>query len=240
MTAISKPAVLATAILLATSVLGGCTTYGTGVNPGTQTLSDIEGLVNVSGSKKAGIDYKPRPPLAAPPPGAAPPVPGSATAVASAGDWPNDPDAAAKAAKAASRKRAQDPRTDALYSPGLDIPVQHEKSGAYWHRGGTASEDAASGTKEQEMSTRKAMAAAKNTASFDANGNPIRKTLSDPPVVYREPDPSAPTVFNTKKKFHWPWQKAKPDDASSSALVDDSATVDQSNLQRHASPVQSQ
>src|SRR5262249_23242357 len=131
-------------------------------------------------------------------------------------------------------------KTDALYNPGLNIPVQHDKGGVYWHRGGTASEDAASGTKEQELETRKAMAAAKNSASFDANGNPIRKTLADPPIVYREPDPSAPTVFSTKKKAHWPWQKAKPDNGSSGALADDSASPDSSNLQRHPSPVQSQ
>jgi hypothetical protein len=44
-------------------------------------------------------------------------------------------------------------------------------------------------------------------------------------------------VFNTKKKYRWPWQKSKPDDASpSGGLTDDTASADNPSLQKHPSP----
>jgi predicted small secreted protein len=229
MVAILKRAALTPAALALTAVaLGGCmgTTYGTGVNPGAQTVKDIGGLVDLGGQKKSTIDYKPRPPLAAPPPGVAPPPPGSAGVVASSGDWPNDPDVAAGARKAgdgrnaALGKNAYYAKTDALSDPGIKVPVQHP-TGVIWNnRDGSA--EAAASTKEQDAQTKKLMADAKSAVGVDANGNPIRKTLSDPPVTYREPDPSAPTSFKSVKKFHWPWQKAQPD-AAPTGLADDSA-----------------
>ena len=219
MVAILKRAALTPAALALTAVaLGGCmgNTYGTGVNPGAQTLNDIGGLVDLGG-KKGPIDYKPRPPLAAPPAGAAPPPPGSAS-VASAGDWPIDPEVAAKARKAALAKTAYDHRADPLWDPGIKFP----------DTGGISDPEAKSAltTKEKDELTRKRMLAAKSAISVDANGKPIRKTLSEPPVTYREPDPNAPTAFKAiKKKFHWPWQKAEPD-AAPTGLVDDSASND--------------
>jgi hypothetical protein len=235
MVAILKRAALTHAALLLTAVaLGGCmgTTYGTGVNPGAQTVSDIGGLVDLGGQKKSAIDYKPRPPLAAPPPGIAPPPPGNVN-VASAGDWPNDPDVAAAARRAAAAKKPYDPKADALYDPGLKIPVQHDTGGysdGNYSRNATAKSLA--GTKEQDARVRKLMAEAKSAVGVDANGNPIRRTLSDPPATYRVPDPNAPTAFKAvKKKFHWPWQKAEPD-ATPTGLVDSSATNDNNTPQR--------
>jgi type IV secretory pathway VirB10-like protein len=235
MAAIFNRAALAPAVLvLAATAFAGCTTYGTGVNTGTQTLTDIGGLVDLSGGKKPAIDYKPRPPLAAPPPGSAPPAPAAPSAVATAADWPNDPDAAARAAKAA-RRQTYDYKSDALYDPGIHVPVQKENH-TYMTKRGTGYEDAVASAndtdKQKELTTKKLMGEAKNSVSYDANGNPIRKTLVDPPVVYREPDPSAPTVFNTKKKFHWPWQKAQQDDALAS---EEDASP---NLNKHAPAVQ--
>ena len=79
------------------------------------------------------------------------------------------------------------------------------------------------GSAAQDAEARKLMADAKTAIAVDFNGNPIRKTLSEPPVVYRAPDPGAPTEFKSVKKFHWPWQKPKPDEpaATATALTDD-------------------
>jgi hypothetical protein len=222
MVATLKRAVLVPALLGVTAfALADCTTYGTGVNPGVQTMNDIGGLVDFSGGKKSSIDYHPRPPLAAPPSGVAPPTPGSGAGVASAGDWPHDPDVAAQAAKAAAAKKKNngtyDPAADA-YDPHLVIPVQSSTnevhSGKHWQE--------TLNTKEQDRETAKRMAMAKNSLGVDANGNPIRRTLSDPPIAYRAPDPSAPTEFKSKKKSYWPWHKASPDDSQADGLVDDS------------------
>ena len=201
-------------LLTAAAVLGGCTTYGTGVSPGSQTVHDITGLVNVGGDKRAPIDYKPRPPIAAPPPGAALPPPGSPVVATASGDWPKDPDEARRARKAAAAKAAAD---DPNYQPDIAIPVPHA--------GSTDSADKQPTTdKEKDAKVRKLMAEAKAVAGYDSNGNPIRRTLQEPPVDYRQPDPSAPTEFKTTKAgVHWPWQKKQPD--ATPGLPDDSATA---------------
>jgi hypothetical protein len=244
MVAILNRAALTPAVLaLMATALGGCmgTTYGTGVNPGAQTMSDIGGLVNITGNQKPAIDYRPRQPLAAPPAGAAPPPPGSA-GVASAADWPNDPDVAARARKAGNGSNpalVKDDgyaRTAALSDPGIKVPVQNDAN-VYWTKRGAAQQAGVS-TKEQEAQTRKLMAASKSVVSVDANGNPIRKTLADPPVAYREPDPTAPTVFKNAKKFHWPWQKANPNAVASDSLVDDSSSTDKTDLNKNKQTAQ--
>lgn len=198
-------------------------TYGTGVSPGKQTINDIAGLVNINGTKRDPIDYKPRPGIVAPPASAALPPPGSQAVASASGDWPNDPDAAMKARKAAAAKvRTGDAKIDAQYDPDVPITAQKEnkinwndpnKDGPGVREGGSAAQDA---------EVRKLIADAKSSVSVDANGNPVRKTLSEPPVVYRAPDPNAPTEFKAAKKFHFPWQKMKPDDPKA-ALPDNSA-----------------
>jgi len=200
-------------LVTAAGVLGGCTTYGTGVNPGAQTVHDITGLVNISGDKKEAIDYTPRPPIAAPPPGSALPAPGSAVVATASADWPKDPDEARKARKAAAAKAAAD---DKNYQPDVALPVRHNDT--------TDSADKTPTTdKEKDAKVRKLMAEAKAVAGYDANGNPVRRTLAEPPVDYRAPDPSAPTEFKSTKKVHWPWQKKEPD--STPGLPDVSATA---------------
>ena len=68
---------------------------------------------------------------------------------------------------------------------------------------------------EQSQQMRKAFADAKSTMSLDASGKPVRRYLTDPPVEYRQPDPTQPTEFTEKKKkFHWWWQKKDDQDDS--------------------------
>jgi hypothetical protein len=198
-------------VIAAAAFLGGCTTYGTGVNPGSQTVHDIAGLVNVSGDKRAPIDYKPRPPITAPPAGAALPAPGSASVATASGDWPKDPDEAARARKAAAAKAAAE---DPNYEPDIALPVRHDSS--------TDTANDPTTDREKDAKVRKLMAEAKAPAGFDSSGAPIRRTLIEPPVDYRAPDPSAPTEFKTAKK-HWPWQKSTPD--PNAGLPDDAATA---------------
>src|SRR5262245_50457467 len=214
----------AASLALVAAGLGGClsNTYGTGVNPGQQTINDITGLVNLNAHKDP-IDYRPRPPVVAPPASAALPSPGGG-GVAATTDWPKDPDEAAKARKAAAAqvRHSNNAVADSLYDPDIEIPVKHDAE-VNWKERSMTPAQAAMGTKEQDEEARKLIAEAKAGAGVDANGNPIRKTLSEPPVVYRAPDPNAPTEFKAVKKgFHWPWQKAKPDDTTT-GLTDDSA-----------------
>jgi len=176
--------------------LAACSnTYGTGTSPGMQTIQDLTGIVSIVGKKQEPIDYAPRPKLVVPPSTADLPPPEVDDATANA-NWPKDPDSAQAAAAAADN----------------GTPNQ------FWVGGKTGDANLSIAdsdpskrpalTPEQLAATKKAMAEAKgNTVAFDANGNPVRKYLTDPPVDYRAPDPTQPldpvTPVKKKKKFLW-------------------------------------
>jgi hypothetical protein len=224
----SRGLVLAGGIACATAAvfLSGCseTTYGTGVNPGTQTLKDIAGIALIKG-KQPAIDYEPRGKVVAPPTGAGAPLPPpesgaaadtAAAAPADSGDanppnWPNDPDLAAAKFKAdvAAREARGEPAPKLKLPPG-SLPDYHpQMSSADYHDSGTSKPL----TADQQAAAQKAFADAKGSLAKDANGNPVRRYLTEPPVQYRQPDPTQPVVFTEKKKkFHWWWQKG--DDAA--------------------------
>ena len=169
--------------------------------PGQQTVNDITGLVNINGGNKNGaIDYKPRPPIVAPPPTAALPPPGTHD-VASGGDWPKDPDAAVRARKAAgAHAMTGNAKIDAQYDPDLGIPAAHDNAPHIYDANKDAPGVKEAGSAAQDAEIRKLIANAKTAVSRRRQRQPIRKTLSEPPVVYRAPDPNAPTEFKSAKK----------------------------------------
>jgi hypothetical protein len=184
-------------------------TYGTGTTPAMQTVQDLTGLATGGKADKDPIDYSPRPKIVAPPPGATLPPPGSGQQVAST-NWPNDPDLLKAQVKADAEARAAAGKSDDIRLPSNKfVPA--------------AAPGERTLTKEEQAELVKAMAAAKGGMSVDANGNPIRKYLTDPPVEYRQPDPNAPVALAAdgkpkKKKLKWWWQKdedvAAPDTAT--------------------------
>jgi hypothetical protein len=185
------------AVAAAGAALTACNamTYGTGTTPAMQTVQDLTGIATGGKVKDDPIDYSPRPKIVAPPSGATLPPPGSGQQVASA-NWPNDPDLLKAQVKADAEARAAAGKADNIRLPSnkfvaAPLPGEHTL------------------TKEEEEALRKAMAAAKGGMSVDANGNPTRKYLTDPPVEYRVPDPNAPVAVageKPKKKWKWWWQ----------------------------------
>lgn len=187
------------AVAAAGAALAACNsmTYGTGTTPAMQTVQDLTGLATGGKADQEPIDYSPRPKIVAPPPGATLPPPGSSQQVAST-NWPNDPDLLKAQVKADAEARAAAGKQDNIRLPSnkfvaAPAPGEHTL------------------TKEEEEELRKAMAAAKGGMSVDANGNPVRKYLTDPPVEYRVPDPNAPVDVASdgkpkKKKWKWWWQ----------------------------------
>jgi hypothetical protein len=218
---------LGAAAVLLLSGCSGTTTYGTGVNPGTQTIKDIAGIAMIGGNKKPPIDYQPRAKIVAPPAAAdaalPPPPSGNGTQTAAAGadggaanppNWPNDPDIAAAKFKAdvAAREARGEP-APALKLPAGSLPPPAPPPTTKLSRGGLIDNTQLSAEQSQQM--RKAFADAKSTMSLDASGKPVRRYLTDPPVEYRQPDPTQPTEFTEKKKtFHWWWQKKDDQDDS--------------------------
>jgi len=200
------------------SVLAGCmggTTYGTGKNPGAQTLEDLAGIVPFNnGPKKEPIEYGPRSPLVPPPPGAPLPPPGSQQQSVAAANWPKDPDVEAKKVKAEALARAQ-PTTEQPYGandPKFRLPAKAKSDApdprlVDPNRRGDAD---AHTTANQAVAAQKLYADSRGGAPTDENGNPIRQYLTDPPTGYRAPDPNAPVEVDPKAKekgkFKWPWQ----------------------------------
>ncbi|MHA1158085.1 MAG: hypothetical protein ACTSP2_04990 [Alphaproteobacteria bacterium] len=203
-------------LVVAAFIMAGCngTTYGTGRSPGMQTLKDFAGLAALGGDKEEPIDYSARAPVVAPPDASALPPPGGATRIGST-DWPDDPDVRAERIRQQVAVQSQQIGSNGRprYSPNFRLPPGASPPQPA-RRPDISASEAARLTPEQKERALKAFADARRNLEFDADGNPVRRYLSDPPAEYRVGDPDAP-VEVTKKcpkkgKFRWPWQKKKP------------------------------
>ena len=155
------------------ALAGSATTYGTGTTPGKQTLDDVAGMISLSGKKSPAVDYKPRGPIVAPPAAAALPKPGSEM-VATGPDWPRDPDALNAARKAGTGS------APVGADPGFRLPKT-----ADWikpHYNDYDAGKAAYAGNINAAAQKKMFATAKGSGAVDANGNPIRTSLTEPPV----------------------------------------------------------
>jgi hypothetical protein len=217
MTVSSARRLLPSLALTALSIgLAGCmgsgTTYGTGKNPGTQTLEDLAGIASLGAPKKEPIEYGVRAPLVPPPPGTPLPPPGSQPSAAA--NWPKDPDVEQKKFKADSQARAQaqayGEQPFGANDPKFRVPAKKSDEPSPMLTDPNKRMDAdAHTTPEQAAASKKLFADARGVPT-DENGQPIRQYLTDPPTEYRTPDPTGPVEIDAKpavkKKFKWPWQ----------------------------------
>ena len=214
MSSLPSMKVLAPAVaVVAALMLGACssmTTYGTGTTAAAQTLEDIGGILSL-GSKNDGegpIDYSQRAPIVEPPVAAGLPTPGSAATVALANDWPTDPDEELKRQKALIAELIEAGETPKFSLPAGTEPVAPVRSRRPHVDDMTLTEKFLSG-KGNTAEQKKLFADAKlaKTGSVDQAGNPVRRYLTEPPVVYREPDPLSPVIITEKpkkSKIKWP------------------------------------
>ncbi|WP_421722777.1 hypothetical protein [Bauldia sp.] len=201
----------AAGVLVMAIVLGGCTTYGTGVTPGKQTVKDITGLVSLGASNRSDpIEYSPRPGIVAPPSADTLPKPGE---TATAANWPNDPDEAEKQRLANRPAKSAETQEDVLRDPGFRLPSKPVTVRRSSKDPNSAEEQwrQMQGAKDE---AEKLFARAKSgrAGAVDAEGNPVRTRLDEPPANYRVPDPTAPEEFAAAEDEKW-WQffrKKKP------------------------------
>lgn len=190
------------AALPAISILAGLvaacsgTTYGTGISPEQQTVSDLMGIASLGGSKAPPIDYRPRGNIVAPPNASTLPVPGAAAAstdvaaVEADPNWPKDPDVDAQQRKQAKQASFGKP------SPNFILPAGQTSIG-----NAQASANAYDAQRRAEGKQAWDELHKSKRGSVDANGNPVRKYLTEPPVAYREPDPNSPMSDPPKTKM---------------------------------------
>ena len=183
--------------------LAGCsgTTYGTGISPEEQTIKDVMSLASLGSEEKPPIDYKPRGGIVAPPSTNLPPPVDSSTKTAAVTaedpNWPKDPDEA-------QRKKAEAQAQAAANSP---IPNFILPKGVTSYD--VASTESTAETRAQGQKAWEAMHKGK-AGSYDANGQPTRKYLTEPPVDYREPDPNQPMTAPPKTPFKLDFSKLWP------------------------------
>jgi len=205
-------------------LLGGCigNTYGTGVSPGQQTLSDLTGMVSLRSKDKQPISYAPRPPIVAPPTTAELPKPGSAATPA---DWPQDPDQLAEQKKLAeANQRAHDPTVaEVTADPGFRLPKSSESTIRYHNEDPNSATNQIFQMQQAKGEAKELLAKAKSGAAgeVDANGNPIRTTLTEPPAEYRIPDPSSQDEFTAAENEKW-WQVFRRRGATTDRVPDTS------------------
>ena len=193
----------------ATAILVAAVAFGLAAPAAAQTFKDTgssTGLLDAAtailgfGARKdrEPIDYSPRSPLVIPPSTELPP-PASGAAARADEDWPNDPDAIARARREAERKKTvlerepSEKRTSRLTPeeiqagrrPGAGIPRQG---------GPTASELAT----EERRNPRLSPTQLRNfhekldpTPELGADGKPVRRRLVEPPSEYRVPAATA-------------------------------------------------
>lgn len=194
--------------------LGACgTTYGTGVNPGAQTVKDLTGMLSLGGGKSGPqIAYETRPPIVAPPPNAALPPPGSGETVQ---NWPTDPDELARQQKIANANQRAD-TGNAVVDPGFRLPKQQVEP--YKEESLDDQLLSLTGSARKEQQTLFAKAKGGAAGAVDAEGNPVRTALTEPPPDYRVPDPTAPEEFEAASKRGLSLFKKKPSTPSPSAM----------------------
>ncbi|CAN5146265.1 hypothetical protein BH10PSE9_BH10PSE9_10890 [soil metagenome] len=207
------PAIALTALSVGLAgCMGGGTTYGTGKNPGAQTLEDLAGIASMGAPKKDPIDYAARAPLVPPPVGTPLPPPGSQASVAA--NWPKDPDVEQKKFKAESKARAQaqapGEQPYGINDPKFRVQAKKGDEPSPMLTDPNKRMDADAHTTTEQASASKKLFADARGSPTDENGQPIRQYLTDPPTGYRAPDPTAPVEVDAKpavkKKFKWPWQ----------------------------------
>lgn len=198
--------------------LGACgTTYGTGVNPGTQTVKDLTGMLSLGATKSSGppIAYESRPAIVTPPSTASLPPPGSGTTVQ---NWPNDPDQLAREQKLANARKPSE-SGNALVDPGFRLPKQKVDVVNSESQTKDAELLALTGATKKEQQTLFAKAKGGAAGQVDAEGNPVRTALTEPPPDYRIPDPTAPEEFAaTSKRGLGSMFKKKPTTPSPSQM----------------------
>lgn len=177
----------ALAVAATVFALAGCSstpTYGTGKRADKQLLEDLGGAISLKPKDRPEIAYNPRPELVKPSDTTQLPAPQADIVDASAGQWPESPEA--------RRQRLRDEATanqdNAFYRPQVRSGVESDPNGPMIT-------SAAARQNQTDASTYSdPQAEYRRRRREGQQGSPtVRKYLSEPPLEYRQPSGTAPT-----------------------------------------------
>ena len=174
-------------------LVSGCVsspTYGTDKTSTEQLTSDLSGMFSLKPKSTMASDYKPRPELVKPTtPTTDLPAPQENIVTASTDVWPESPEQK----RARIRANATANRDNPNFEPELVNDVSSQAATVKTSKPGASARTADSGIMgagevTQQQSRVQQQVAQKN--SIDPN---VRRTLTEPPVEYRQPAETAPT-----------------------------------------------
>ncbi|MGN7771914.1 hypothetical protein [Rhizobiales bacterium] len=181
--------------LFASLAIAGCSTsptYGTDKTSGAQLLDDVSNIASFS-KKKNTIAYNPRPELVRPPAGASAnaqlPQPQGNVVSENSANWPESPEQ--------RRKRIRDTATANQNNPNFvpevenDIPAATKSS--KWDEYGVYNDKAPKVVPAGSPQTDQSSEFRARKLASTAGSPTTRRYLSEPPLEYRAPAPTAAT-----------------------------------------------
>lgn len=181
---------LAAPLLVSGLLASGCMsspTYGTGVSANEQLATDVSSMFSLK-PKRTTAEYAPRPDLVRPAKGTTELPPPQESVVTASGDqWPESPEQ--------RRARIRAEATENADKPGWKSDVINDISGSGAKtpqpRSNRAQDSGIASAHETEVFTNKS-AEIKAARAAAKQGSPtVRRTLTEPPLVYRQPAETA-------------------------------------------------
>ena len=176
--------------LLASGCMGS-PTYGTGTTQNEQLVTDVTSMFSLKPKRKFATDYSPRPELVKPT-GAttALPPPQESIVTADASQWPESPEQRRARIRADATENRDKPgwEPEVINDLSIDNSSSRRKPGASARAAdsGVAKAGEAENLNKKGKKFRQALAA-------NNQGSPtVRRTLSEPPLDYRQPAETAP------------------------------------------------
>lgn len=181
---ISAGAIVAASAVALSGCVGMAPTYGTGKAADTQLMEDVSSMFSLAPKKKEQIDYKPRPELVKPAKADALPAPQDNITTASAGAWPESPEARLTRIRAEATAN----RDNLDFQPEVELDVKPARQTIRATRGDDVNMD---GSTKSIESQRKDF---NQRLAMNRQGSPTeRRYLSEPPLEYRQPAATATT-----------------------------------------------
>lgn len=191
----SARAIAVAPLLVSGLLVSGCVsspTYGTGVTANEQLTSDLSNMFSLKPKKQFAPDYSPRPELVKPTKATTElPPPQENIVTADASQWPESPEQRRARIRADATENRDKPGWEPEVINDLSIDNSSSKpklgSSSRGQESGVAPAGGAENLNKKGKEFQQALAASKQ-------GSPtVRRTLTEPPLDYRQPADTAPT-----------------------------------------------
>lgn len=186
--------ILVAPLVVSGLLVSGCMsspTYGTGTTQSAQLTSDVTNILSLKPKRAFASNYAPRPELVKPTtPTTELPPPQESIVTASAGQWPESPEQR----RARIRADATENRDTPGWEPEVENDISTETSSTPAKLGASArGQDSAIAKAGEAEDLSKKGAVYRQKLAASQQGNPtVRRTLTEPPLEYRQPAPTAP------------------------------------------------